>query len=111
MVKVEKEYVNASVPSLNRPEKPKHCEKCDDYERMLESERKSNQQLKKLIEQQQLKDLNKEKQQPSTQPSGPCKTCADLRQLLDIEKQNTEQLNDMLKKEKLATEEERNAKD
>ncbi|CAF1097723.1 unnamed protein product [Didymodactylos carnosus] len=111
MVKVEKEYVNTSMPGLNRPEKPQHCDKCDNYEHMLETEKRSNQQLKKMVEQQELKNLNKEKQQQLPQLSEPCKMCPDLEQLLEIEKQNTKQLNQLVQNEKVATEDERSMKE
>jgi hypothetical protein len=119
VVKLEKEYVNTSVPgfvlfflflikinefihSLNRPEKTKACEKCDEFEKILDTERKSNAQLKRLIEQ-------KENSKQST--TGPCTKCSDLKNLLDIEKQNNLQLTEQLKLEKKRTEEERNAKE
>jgi hypothetical protein len=105
VVKLEKEYVNTSVPGLNRPEKAKPCEKCDEFEKILDSERKSNAQLKRLIEQKE-----NTKQQPTTN-SGPCTKCADLNKLLDIEKQNAFQLTEQLKLEKRQTEEERSAKE
>lgn len=121
VVKLEKEYVNTSLPGFvyfyfsisifikiflhraNRPERTKPCEKCEEYERMLENERKTSAQLKKLIDQ-------KDKQQ-STGSSGPCTKCLDLKKLLDIEKQNTQELTQQLKLEKRQTEEERNAKE
>ncbi|CAF1272087.1 unnamed protein product [Adineta steineri] len=102
VVKLEKEYVNTSIPGLNRPEKTKPCEKCEEYEKLLDNERKSNAQLKKLIEQ---KD-----KQPTTN-SGPCTKCFELKKLLDIEKENNKQLTEQLKLEKRQTEEERNAKE
>ncbi|CAF1637846.1 unnamed protein product [Adineta ricciae] len=102
VVKLEKEYVNTSVPGLNRPERTKPCEKCEEYEKLLENERKSSTQLKKLLEQ---KD-----KQPSSN-SGPCSKCNDLKKLLDIEKYNNEQLAEQLKLEKKQTEEERTAKE
>jgi hypothetical protein len=88
---------------VNRPEKTKPCEKCEEYERMLENERKSGAQLKKLIEQ-------KDKQQSITN-NAPCIKCQDLKKLLDIEKQNTEELTQQLRMEKKQTEEERTAKE
>jgi hypothetical protein len=120
VVKLEKEYVNTSVPgfvfisliiiiiidfiySLNRPEKTKPCERCEEFEKMLDTERKSNTQLKRLIEQ-------KEKQ-PTTTNSGPCTKCSDLKKLLDIEKENNLQLTEQIKSEKKQTEEERCAKE
>ncbi|UJR24050.1 hypothetical protein I4U23_027018 [Adineta vaga] len=102
VVKLEKEYVNTSIPGINRPERTKPCEKCEEYEKLLENERKSNTQLKKLLEQ-------KDKQ--STNNSGPCTKCNDLKKLLDIEKHNNEQLIEQLKLEKRQTEEERTAKE
>jgi hypothetical protein len=68
---------------LNRPEKSKSCEKCDEFEQIIENERKSNAQLKTMIE---TKDNHKQ------QSSGLCSNCSDLKQLLDIEKQNNIQL-------------------
>jgi len=70
---------------------------------MLDNERKSGAQLKKLIEQ-------KDKQQ-SIANNAPCIKCQDLKKLLDIEKQNTEELTQQLKMEKKQTEEERTAKE
>lgn len=88
---------------LNRPEKSKSCEKCDEYERILDSERKSNTQLKKMVEQ-------KENQKSQTSNSDSCSNCSDLKQLLDIEKQNNQQLTQQFQNQKKQTEEERNAK-
>jgi len=105
VVKLEKEYVNTSIHGLNRPEKPKPCEKCEEYEKLLDAERKSNAQLKRLIEQ---KENSK---QQSTTNSGSCTKCSDYQKLLDIEKQNNLQLTEQLKLEKKQTEEERNAKE
>jgi hypothetical protein len=93
---------------LNRPEKTKPCEKCEEFEKMLDSERKSNAQLKRLIEQ---KENSKQQQPTTTTHSGPCTRCSELKQLLDIEKQNNLQLTEQLKSEKKQTEEERNAKE
>jgi hypothetical protein len=90
----------------NRSEKSKPCEKCDEYERMIENQRKSNTQLKKLIEQ---KDNNK--QQSSINNSGPCTKCEDSKELLDIEKQNKIQLTQQFQNQKKQTDEERNAKE
>jgi hypothetical protein len=73
---------------------------------MLDAERKSNTQLKRLIEQKE----NNNKQQ-STTNSGPCTKCSDYKKLLDIEKENNLQLNEQIKFEKKQTEEERNAKE
>jgi len=72
---------------------------------MLDAERKSNTQLKRLIEQ---KENNK---QQSTTNSGPCTKCSDYKKLLDIEKENNLQLIEQIKLEKNQTEEERNAKE
>lgn len=72
---------------------------------MLETERKSNGQLKRLIEQ---KEASK---QPSTGTSGPCTKCIEMKKLLDIEKENNLQLTEQIKLEKKQTEEERNAKE
>ncbi len=91
---------------LNRPEKSKPCEKCEEYERMIENEQKSNTQLKKIIEQ---KENNKK--QSSTNHSGLCNKCEDFKQLLDIEKQNNIQINQQLITQKKLTEEERNTKE
>jgi hypothetical protein len=71
----------------------------------LDTERKSNAQLKRLIEQKE------NPKQQSTTNSGPCTKCPDLKKLLEIEKQNTLQLIEQLKLEKKQTEEERNAKE
>jgi len=95
VVKLEKEYVNTSVPGLNRPEKPKSCEKCEEFEKILDAERKSNAQLKRLIEQKE-----NSKQQSTTTNSGPCTKCSDLKKLLDIEKENNLQLTEQIKLEK-----------
>jgi len=73
---------------------------------MLDAERKSNTQLKRLIEQKE----NNNKQQ-STTNSGPCTKCSDYKKLLDIEKENNLQLNEQIKFEKKQTEEERSAKE
>jgi hypothetical protein len=105
VVKLEKEYVSTSIPGLNRPEKTKPCEKCEEFEKILDTERKSNAQLKRLIEQKE------NPKQQSTTNSGPCTKCPDLKKLLEIEKQNTLQLIEQLKLEKKQTEEERNAKE
>lgn len=94
--------MNFFVRRLNRPERTKPCEKCEEYEKLLENERKSSTQLKKLLEQ-------KDKQSASN--SGPCAKCNDLKKLLDIEKYNNEQLVEQLKLEKRQTEEERTAKE
>ncbi|CAF0958215.1 unnamed protein product, partial [Didymodactylos carnosus] len=51
VVKLEKEYVNTNVPGLNLPEKTKPCDKCEEFEKILDNERKSNTQLKRIIEQ------------------------------------------------------------
>ncbi|CAF3687678.1 unnamed protein product [Rotaria sp. Silwood1] len=107
VVKLEKEYVNTSIPGLNRPEKTKSCEKCEELEKMLDNERKSSAQLKRLIEQKE----NSKQQQSSSTNSGPCTKCSDFKKLLDIEKQNNQQLNEQLKLEKQHTQEERNAKE
>jgi len=107
LLNLKKEYVNTSVPGLNRPEKTK-CEKCEEFEKMLDAERKSNTQLKRIIEQ---KENNKQQQTTTTTNSGPCTKCSDLKKLLDIEKDNNLQLTEQLKLEKKQTEEERNAKE
>jgi hypothetical protein len=73
---------------------------------MIENQRKSNTQLKKLIEQ---KDNNK--QQSSINNSGPCTKCEDSKELLDIEKQNKIQLTQQFQNQKKQTDEERNAKE
>ena len=88
---------------MNRPEKSKLCEKCDEYERILDSERKSNTQLKKMIEQ-------KDNQKSQTSNSDSCSNCSDLKQLLDIEKQNNQQLTQQFQNQKKQTEQEQNAK-
>ena len=91
--------------SLNRPEKTKACEKCEEFEKTLETERKSNAQLKRLIEQKE------NVKQPSTGNSGPCTKCPDMKKLLEIEKQNNVHLTEQIKLEKKLTEEERSAKE
>ncbi|CAF1008003.1 unnamed protein product [Rotaria sordida] len=106
VVKLEKEYVNTTIPGTNRPEKTKSCEKCEELEKMLDNERKSNAQLKRLIEQKE-----NSKQQSSSTNSGPCTKCSDLKNLLDIEKQNNQQLIEQLKLEKQQTQQERYAKE
>ncbi|CAF2842944.1 unnamed protein product [Rotaria sp. Silwood2] len=106
VVKLEKEYVNTNIPGVNRPEKTKSCEKCEELDKMLDAERKSSTQLKRLIEQKE-----NSKQQPSSTNSGSCTKCSDYKKLLDIEKQNNLQLNEQLKFEKQQTQEERNAKE
>lgn len=98
--------INYFIDRLNRPEKSKPCEKCEEFEKMLDDERKSNAQLKKLVEQKETP-----KQQSSTNNSGPCTKCSDFKSLLDIEKQNNLQLTERLKLEKQQTQEERNAKE
>jgi len=90
---------------LNRPEKSKPCEKCEEYERMIENEQKSNTQLKKIIEQ---KENNKK--QSSTNHSGLCNKCEDFKQLLDIEKQNNIQLKQQFQDQRKQTEQEINEK-
>jgi hypothetical protein len=72
---------------------------------MLDGERKSSTQLKKLIEQ---KENNK---QQSTNNSGQCNKCSDFKNLLDIEKENNLQLIEQLKFEQRQTEEERSAQE
>ena len=74
----------------------------------METERKSNSQLKRLIEQKEQKETGK---QPSTGTSGPCTKCAEMKKLLDIEKENNLQLTEQIKLEQKQTEEERNAKE
>ncbi|CAF1432670.1 unnamed protein product [Rotaria magnacalcarata] len=106
VVKLEKEYVNTSIPGINRPEKTKPCEKCDELEKMLDTERKSSAQLKRLVEQKE-----NSKQQTSSTNSGPCTKCSDFKKLLDFEKQSNQQLTEQLKMEKQITQEERNAKE
>lgn len=88
---------------LNRPEKSKSCDKCEEYERTIDNERKSNTQLKQLIEQ---KENNKQQSN-----SGPCSNCEELKQLFDIEKQNHLQLTQQIQTQKKQTEEEKNAKE
>jgi hypothetical protein len=73
---------------------------------MLDTERKSNAQLKRLIEQKE-----NSKQSTTTTNSGPCTKCSDSKKLLDIEKENNQQLTEQLKLEKKQTQEERNAKE
>jgi len=75
---------------------------------MIENEKKSNTQLKTIVEQ---KDNNNTKQQQSsTNNSDPCNKCDDFKQLLDIEKQNNIQLKQQFQNQKKQTEEEINAK-
>ncbi|CAF3873531.1 unnamed protein product [Rotaria sp. Silwood1] len=109
VVKLEKEYVNTTVPGLNRPEKLKSCEKCEEFERMIEAERKSNTQLNKMVEQ---KDNNKEQlQKLSTTNTNLCSKCLDLKQLLAIEKDNNFQISQQCQSQKKEKEEERNTKE
>ncbi len=93
------------ISSLNRPEKTKPCEKCEEFEKILDTERKSNAQLKRLIEQKE------NPKQQSTTNSGPCTKCSDYKKLLDIEKQTNLHFVEQLKLEKNQTEEERSAKE
>ena len=72
---------------------------------MLDTERKSNTQLKRLIEQ---KETNK---QSSTTNTGPCTKCPETKKLLEIEQQNNLHLTEQIKLEKKQTEEERSAKE
>ena len=87
-----------SLDRLNRPEKSKACEKCDELEKLLDAERKANTQLKRLVEQ-------------KGTPNGPCASCPDLKQLLEIEKKNNGLLIEQFVNEKKRTEEERAAKE
>ncbi|CAF3965535.1 unnamed protein product [Rotaria magnacalcarata] len=112
VVKLEKEYVNTTVPGLNRSGQIKSCEKCEEFERMIESERKSTTQLKKMIEQ---KDNSKQQLQSSSTTtitnSNSCPKCSDFKQLLEIEKQNNLQTTKQWQSQKKQREEERNAKE
>lgn len=94
--------------SLNRPEKPKSCDKCDEYEKILETEKKSNAQLKRLLEQ---KENAKPSTTTTTSSSSSCNKCAEFKHLLEKEKLTSSQLTDELKLEKKMTEEERYAKE
>ncbi|CAM2715218.1 unnamed protein product [Rotaria socialis] len=112
VIKLEKEYVNTTGAGLNRVEQIRSCEKCEEFERMIENERKSTAQLKKMIEQ---KDNNKQQQQlhqsSSTTNSNSCFKCSDLKQLLEIEKQNNLQITKQWQSQKKQREEERHAKE
>ncbi|CAF1323016.1 unnamed protein product [Rotaria sordida] len=109
VVKLEKEYVNTIVPAFNRPEKTKSCEKCEEFERILETERKSNAQLKKMIEHND--NTKQQLQQSSTTNPNSCLKCSDLKQLLDIEKENNLQITQQCQSQKKQKEQERNAKE
>jgi hypothetical protein len=88
----------------SRVEKVK-CDKCDELEATLDSEKKSNVQLKKQIE---LKDTNKK--QPTTN-AGPCSKCPTSQELLDQQKEkNIETMDHVMTQEK-KTQEERAGKE
>ena len=76
---------------------------------MIENERKSNEQLKQMLE---LKDNQNKQQQPTTttNKSSSCSKCDDLKQLLEIEKENSVQLTQQLQNQIKQTEEQRNGK-
>ena len=82
---------------FNRVEKSKPCERCDEFERMIDVERKSNAQLKRLIEQ-------KEKTPRTTTSNGSCHKCPELNELLKIEKDNSKELTEQVQRERNAKE-------
>lgn len=84
----------------------KSCERCEEYETMIDNERKSNSQLKKLIEQKE----NQNKPQTTTNKCTSCSKCDHSKQLLDIEKENCIQLKQQFQQQTKQTEEEKHAK-
>ena len=74
---------------------------------MIDNERKSNSQLKKLIEQKE----NPTKQQTTTNKSTSCSKCDHSKQFLDIEKENSIQLKQQLQHQTKQTEQEKHAKE
>lgn len=122
VVKLEKEYVNATMPGLhlfssnfqienflnrlNRPEKSKSCDKCEGFERIVANERKSHAQLKQIIEQKE-----NSKEQSSKTKSTSCSECEESKQLFDIERENNLQLTQQIQNQMKLNEEERNAKE
>ena len=98
-------FPELSESRVNRVEKSKACERCDEFERILDNERKSTAQLKRLIEQ-------KEKlPSKSTSTASSCGKCPELNELLKIEKENCKLLNEQIEQEKKRSEEERKAKE
>lgn len=101
---------NILSPRSNKQDKVKSCERCDEYERMIDNERKSNSQLKKLIEQKE----NHAKPQTTTTTTTKCTSCSkcdDAKQLLDIEKENSIQLKEQLTQQTKQTQEEKTSKE
>ncbi|UJR24724.1 hypothetical protein I4U23_006096 [Adineta vaga] len=108
VVKTEKEYVNATGAGTNRTEKMK-CDRCDELEGILDSEKKSNLQLKKQIE---LKDVaKKQSAPPPTTTSASCPKCPTSQELLDRQKEDNIETMDQLMTQEKKTQEQRTAKE
>lgn len=101
-----RKYHSWKIFRLNRPEKSKSCERCEEFEKIIENERKSNSQLKRLIEQNE-----KQKSTTSSNSNAQCSKCSNLNELLKIEKDHVQQLNQQILGEKKLTEQERNSKE
>jgi hypothetical protein len=81
---------------LNRLDKSKPCDKCEQLEKAIDAEKRLNAQLKRLIEDKQRQNKAQALATTCTAVPMPCEKCGQLKEQLDIEKNSCAELSEQL---------------